>query len=81
MNLEQMKQKVNEMQKKIKVQESKSEFVTLEFRDARGKKIRAFRHLKKDEAFKLQRDLYKLLVTSMKQKISMSQIPETKKRA
>lgn len=82
MNLNEMKQKVADMQKKIKEQEVKAKptgRVTLEFLDAKGNKIRSFKHLSKQEAFKLQRDLYKLIVTSMKQKISMRQIPETKR--
>ena len=79
-NLNDLKQKVAEMNAQIKRLEKKATGkVTLEFIDAKNNKIRAFKGLTKAEAFKLQRDLYKLLVTSMKQKISIRQVPEFKK--
>ncbi len=78
MSIERLRKQVETMQAEIKKRESPKPTgkVTLEFLDSKGNKLRAFKGLDPKDAFKLQRDLYKLIVTSMKQKISMRQVRE-----
>lgn len=80
--IEKMQAELKRREAQPKFKEVKTGFFTLEIKDAKsGKLIHSFQNLDAETAKFYRKDLYRLMVIKMKQKISMSQVAETELKA